>query len=206
MIGETKKCSSCKKELPKSLFWRNRSSSDGLQQSCTPCRKEYSKRYGNDIRRKYNYDNYHKNPEHRRARAMVMRYLIKGKLVRGICEVCGDPKTHAHHYKGYAKENRLDIKWLCSKHHADEEIKDKQKRPKTQSVESIQKSRILYKLVRSHSSKVLVDTFLLNESWSKVRDRLRNEYPTTKVRYSYHTNDFTIIFYSKDEFRSLPTN
>ena len=42
-------------------------------------------------------------------------YALKtGKLTKGICEVCGDPKVHAHH-DDYDKP--LDVRWLCSLHH-----------------------------------------------------------------------------------------
>lgn len=37
-----------------------------------------------------------------------------GLLVRQPCEVCGDPKTHAHH-DDYAKP--LEVRWLCRRDH-----------------------------------------------------------------------------------------
>jgi ribosomal protein S27AE len=37
-----------------------------------------------------------------------------GKLVRQPCEVCGSPKTHAHH-DDYARP--LEVRWLCALHH-----------------------------------------------------------------------------------------
>jgi hypothetical protein len=40
--------------------------------------------------------------------------IRSGKLVRGLCEVCGAAKPEAHH-DDYSKP--LDVRWLCSKHH-----------------------------------------------------------------------------------------
>lgn len=40
--------------------------------------------------------------------------MRKGKIKRGICEVCGDPNTHGHH-TDYSKVYQLT--WLCAKHH-----------------------------------------------------------------------------------------
>lgn len=56
-----------------------------------------------------------KYPEKKIARDKVYRAIKSGKLERLVCEICGDPKTQAHHYKGY--DHPLDVKWLCRKHH-----------------------------------------------------------------------------------------
>lgn len=40
--------------------------------------------------------------------------LADGRLTRGPCEVCGDPKSNGHH-DDYAKP--LVVRWLCSRHH-----------------------------------------------------------------------------------------
>ncbi len=54
------------------------------------------------------------------ARLLVYAKVQQGTLEKLSCEVCNNPKTHAHHYKGYKPENWLDVKWLCHKHHAAE--------------------------------------------------------------------------------------
>ena len=51
----------------------------------------------------------------RRARDSVAKALKAGTLQRQPCEVCGDPKVHAHH-RDYAQ--KLIVQWLCRKHHS----------------------------------------------------------------------------------------
>lgn len=48
---------------------------------------------------------------------MRTRYAIRsGQLVKQPCQVCGDPKSQAHH-DDYSKP--LEVQWLCSKHHGE---------------------------------------------------------------------------------------
>ena len=49
-----------------------------------------------------------------RARGLVRNRIWRGEMKRMPCEVCGNPKSHAHH-DDYSKP--LDVKWLCAKHH-----------------------------------------------------------------------------------------
>jgi hypothetical protein len=51
------------------------------------------------------------------ANGQVAIALRSGKLQRGACEVCGAPDAQAHH-DDY--ERALDIRWLCTEHHAAE--------------------------------------------------------------------------------------
>lgn len=45
----------------------------------------------------------------------IVRCALKeGKIIKGICEVCGNKKTHAHHDDYYLP---LEIRWLCASHH-----------------------------------------------------------------------------------------
>ncbi len=53
-------------------------------------------------------------PEKVRASMRIYHALISGKLVRGVCEVCGLPNAHAHH-EDYSKP--LEVMWLCRHHH-----------------------------------------------------------------------------------------
>lgn len=60
------------------------------------------------------------NPLVRKAYSKV-KYAIKiGRLKILPCEVCNDPKTHAHH-EDYFKP--LEVTWLCPIHHKAEHIK-----------------------------------------------------------------------------------
>lgn len=56
------------------------------------------------------------NPMKRSAHVAVGNAIRDGKLVRQPCEVCGSENSHAHH-DDYSKP--LDVRWLCSKHHAE---------------------------------------------------------------------------------------
>ena len=62
---------------------------------------------------------YDKTPARRaknRVRSRTRYAIAAGKLKRKPCEVCGVRKSHAHH-DDYSKA--LDVRWLCSKHHAE---------------------------------------------------------------------------------------
>jgi hypothetical protein len=51
-----------------------------------------------------------------KARAVYYHAIRTGKLVRPqSCEKCWSTgkKIHGHHYKGYQKENALEVQWLC---------------------------------------------------------------------------------------------
>lgn len=50
------------------------------------------------------------------ARSVTKRAIQRGELEKGPCEVCGAEKVDAHH-EDYTKP--LDVRWLCSKHHAE---------------------------------------------------------------------------------------
>jgi hypothetical protein len=49
------------------------------------------------------------------AQQAVKRAILRGRLVRQPCEVCGATPGHAHH-DDY--DNRFDVRWLCMLHHA----------------------------------------------------------------------------------------
>lgn len=55
-----------------------------------------------------------RNAEKYRAHLAVQRGLNNGGLVRQACEVCGDPRTDAHHDDYSAP---LEVRWLCRQHH-----------------------------------------------------------------------------------------
>lgn len=63
--------------------------------------------------RKYRANNWYK----KLAQAAVARALKKGILKHLPCFTCGNENSEGHH-ENYSK--RLDVKWLCHKHHMQE--------------------------------------------------------------------------------------
>ncbi len=66
---------------------------------------------------RYKHNNSYKlrNPEKVAARQTVADALRSGKLIKKPCEVCNSTTNiHAHH-ENYS--NRLDVIWLCKRHH-----------------------------------------------------------------------------------------
>lgn len=48
----------------------------------------------------------------------AVHYAIKtGKMTKGPCLICANPKSEAHHAYGYEPENRLNVIFLCRTHH-----------------------------------------------------------------------------------------
>lgn len=66
---------------------------------------------GNRAKRAY----LERNPAKRAAHIAAGNAIRDGKLIRHPCEVCG-AKAQAHH-DDYSKP--LDVRWLCSTHHAE---------------------------------------------------------------------------------------
>lgn len=55
------------------------------------------------------------NPDKYAAHSAVNYALRSGRLVKQPCEVCANPRTHAHH-DDYSKP--LEVRWLCASHHS----------------------------------------------------------------------------------------
>lgn len=53
-------------------------------------------------------------PEKIKARQIVGNAVRSGKIIKGVCSVCGSSETFAHH-DDYSKP--LSVIWLCRKHH-----------------------------------------------------------------------------------------
>lgn len=93
-----KKCTECNKPIV--------NVSTGKCRTCT-----LTKKIKKDI------DSYlyrQRNPEKVKARKIVYHYIKVGRLKRLPCEVCGKPKSEAHH-DDYSKP--LEVKWFCKFHH-----------------------------------------------------------------------------------------
>lgn len=67
---------------------------------------------GNSAKRAY----LARNPIKRRAHTICGNAIRDGKLIPSPCEVCGAVKAQAHH-DDYSKP--LDVRWLCTTHHAE---------------------------------------------------------------------------------------
>jgi hypothetical protein len=129
-----KTCSKCKTTKPNDAFSFDKRAKDGRAHNCRQCNIAASRRWqaNNPERVKiakatHLKRNYHKiraydlkkraeNPDAYAARAQVNNGLRAGKISKKPCEVCGEPKSQAHHYD-YSRP--LDVVWLCPKHHAE---------------------------------------------------------------------------------------
>lgn len=111
----TKVCTQCKRDLPRSAYTRLR---DGIKPYCRECdrvlsRERYARKPHHRGGGEHRYD---QDDPRKKARALLMSAVRYGKMERKPCEVCGNPKSHGHH-DDYAKP--LDVRWLCSRHHAE---------------------------------------------------------------------------------------
>ena len=57
-----------------------------------------------------------RNKADQKARNALNYQIERGRIQRQPCEVCGEPKSQAHHHD-YSKP--FDVRWLCQKHHAE---------------------------------------------------------------------------------------
>ena len=130
-----KQCRGCLKSKPVDDFYTHPKMGDGRLNFCKDCVKDRIRihRRENDHvreaeRRRYASDPKVKtrvartssawrrrHPERVAAHNAVARAVRSGLLVKKPCEECGDIRVHAHH-DDYTK--KLDIRWLCAKHHA----------------------------------------------------------------------------------------
>ena len=129
-----KTCFKCNKPKPIDKFYRHPKMGDGHLGKCKECTRadvklnrrnrihhyaEYERQRFQTPKRKEQATQYAKehnkrHPEKARARSMVSNFLKQGKLQKAPCEVCGNPKSQAHH-ENYSKP--LEVKWLCFQHH-----------------------------------------------------------------------------------------
>ena len=131
----TKTCFKCKREQPRSAFYRHPMMGDGLLGKCRDCTKadvkanyyahrEQYQRYERErqqrLERRKKKQAYcakanRRYPEKAKARRAVSYAVRTGKLKRQPCGVCGE-RAEAHH-ENYSRP--LEITWLCLKHHRD---------------------------------------------------------------------------------------
>ena len=121
--GHLNKCKDCTKTdvknradvLSKDIGWRIKERGRG--------REKYHRLYKgnsgsgtNESKRRHS----KKYPERRLANHMVNNAIREGRLERGVCEVCGNPKVHGHHDDYYKP---LEVRWLCATHHHEHHVK-----------------------------------------------------------------------------------
>lgn len=95
------------------------------KEELSECRKEYYKKYRllhQEEHRLESVEHRRKFPNECKARSIVNHSIRDGKIVRGLCEVCGANNAHAHH-DDYNKP--LEVRWLCPKHHMEWHSKNK---------------------------------------------------------------------------------
>ena len=135
MTTSLKTCFKCGEEKPLNKFYRHPMMGDGRLNKCKICTKKDAKRNRRkriDYYREYDRQRYRDNPERkaqtlaryqekaanspamRRASYLVSNAIRDGRLKRMPCEVCGEPKSEAHH-PDYLKP--FDVMWLCRAHH-----------------------------------------------------------------------------------------
>lgn len=124
-----KTCFKCGEPKPIDDFYRHPRMTDGHLGKCKSCTRG-DVRANRAAKREYYiaYDRQRTNttariaeskkrhPARHRARVHVRNAIVRGKLTRGPCELCGDTEAQAHH-DDYAQP--LAVRWLCRKHHAE---------------------------------------------------------------------------------------
>jgi DNA-binding PadR family transcriptional regulator len=144
-----KKCMKCGETKGREEFYRHAKMADGLLSKCKTCTKrdvrenrarkiEYYREFdraranlphrvearaayaqtpeGKEALRRGSAAWRKRNPIKKAASTAVNNAVRDGRLTRQPCEICGKDKAHAHH-DDYSKP--LDVRWLCTKHHAE---------------------------------------------------------------------------------------
>lgn len=144
-----KKCTKCGETKGREEFYRHAKMADGLLSKCKTCTKrdvrenrarkiDYYREFdraranlphrvearaayaqtpeGKDALRRGSVAWGKRNPVKKAASTAVNNAVRDGRLTRQPCEICGKDKAQAHH-DDYSKP--LDVRWLCTKHHAE---------------------------------------------------------------------------------------
>lgn len=93
----------------------------GRERYAQYARKYRSTENGRSETHRINKANRNKHPEKSAAHHAVYMAVRSGKAFKpDMCSACGAPgRIEAHHYMGYARENRLNVRWVCSPCHKD---------------------------------------------------------------------------------------
>jgi len=107
-----KACSRCHRALPYSAFHRRRHHvRSGVRAACKECTRQASREAR--LARPYSPD-----PTKTRTRWRTRAALLRGLLVRGVCNVCGNASAQAHHLTYDGALAHLMVVWLCPSCHA----------------------------------------------------------------------------------------
>lgn len=90
------------------------------QKHVKEARKKYNKEYKQRSDVKIRLGKYYKTPIQKIAKAARQEVFIaikNGTLIKGGCEVCGTDQNVQGHHESYEKSERLNVNWLCPKHH-----------------------------------------------------------------------------------------
>lgn len=129
-------CATCKEEKDLDDFVADKRKIHGKAYQCKSCHKErykkwrqenweeilerYRERYKENSKEILEKKKKHKKCKHNPAKTRtrhITKYAIKlGHLIRKPCEVCDNPRSHAHHMD---YNDPFNIKWLCALHHAE---------------------------------------------------------------------------------------
>lgn len=130
-----KQCFKCGAEKPLTEFYRHPQMKDGHVNKCKECNKGDNRENRANKREKYvEYDRARsqtkarkeqrkrhqlarrsRSPKKYKANQAVSNAIRDGRLVRGICEVCGSSERVEGHHDDYNKP--LSVRWLCFSHH-----------------------------------------------------------------------------------------
>lgn len=118
--GHLNKCKACTKADVSARYERLIATREGRLAERARGRDKYRRLYVNAPRKAKSPNIWRtwvaRHPAKHRAHNLVGNAIRDGRLQRRPCEVCGSPKTDAHH-DDYEKP--LEVRWLCRTHHAD---------------------------------------------------------------------------------------
>lgn len=95
-----KTCSTCRADLPDTDFHRSRSTSDGLEPRCKPCRKTAAQTHATDVELKRS------NSRLRFYGITADQYAAMYERQAGLCAICDEPETMT--YRGNVKQLSVD--------------------------------------------------------------------------------------------------
>ncbi len=120
-------CSVCKCDFTPTS-WQNKNGKLYPKYRCQKCDRLSASKYSKKnlkIRLLRNMEYAKLFPEKIKARALLRRNLMSGKIIKKPCENCGNKRVHGHH-PDYSKP--LLVIWLCSKCHVNEHKRLAEKR------------------------------------------------------------------------------